>query len=115
MSLRSGLKVLLAAPLVLVDLGLLLVAVVLLGEVLDLLVRVFPALWPMLVVAVASTSLYLAGLFFVAADHFQHGIRALLSPQRLLPCSPWGLAMNAFGALLAVVICLVTLASAGAF
>lgn len=113
MKIRSALMVSLATPLVLVDLGLLAFAWIFLATGLVVAARAFPSYWPLIFMVAIPTVVYLAGLYFVAADAFQDGLRQFRTPQGLLRCSLLGLAMNSAGALLAIVIWLALLVFPG--
>lgn len=104
---------LVATPLVLVDLALLLLAGFLMFSTFYLVVPVFPSLWPFTIGVAICTALFVAGLVFVAADAIEDGVRALRSPRRVLRCSLLGLAMNAAGVLLGFVLLVATLLIAG--
>lgn len=114
MKVTPRLLVLITAPLILVDLGLFVVGCFMMGSALIVAVEVFPSLWPMTLVAMASALLYLAGLFFVAADALEYGVHGLRNPRRLLNCSLFGLAMNSIAVVLGFVVMITTLAIAGA-
>lgn len=111
---RSVLTMLLATPLMLVDLGLLALAGFLLFSAFWLVVPAFPSLWPLTLGVAASTVLYVTGLLFIAADALEAGFRRLPTPNRILQCSLLGFAMNIAGVLLGFVILFVTLALIGA-
>jgi hypothetical protein len=113
MRFRAGVMVLFATPLILVDLGLLLVAGFMLGSALALTVPVFPSFWPLTLVAAVSAAVYVACLVFAAADALRDGVRQLATPVRMLDCSLFGFAMNSLGALLGFVVLGVTLALSG--
>lgn len=114
MRVRSVFSILLAAPLMLVNLGLLALAAFLLFWALSLVVPSFPTLWPLTLGVAASAGLYVAGLVFIAADTLEGGLHHLRTPNRILRCSFLGLAMNIAGVLLGIVIILATLAFIGA-
>lgn len=107
----ARLPMLIAAPLVLMDLGLFVVAWFLMVSALIFTSEV--SLWFMTLVATASAALYAFCLYFIAADALQFGAGGLRTPRRLLRCSLFGLATNAMAALLAYVVLMVTLVLAG--
>jgi hypothetical protein len=103
-----------ATPLMLVDLGLFVVAWFFIAGALIVDADVFPSLWPMTIAAAVSAALYAVGLVFIATDALEDGVRGLRRPRRLLTCSLFGLAMNSAGALLAFVVLIAALFFAGA-
>ena len=113
MKARPLLTMLVATPLVLVDLALLFIAGFLIFSTLYLIVPAFPSLWPLTIGVALCAALYVAGLVFVAVDALESGVRALRSPRRLLRCSLLGFGMNAAGALLGFVVLVATLLIVG--
>jgi hypothetical protein len=104
---------LVATPLILLDMGLLLVAIYLLFTVFYLAVPAFPSLWLLTLVAVVSATLYLAGLVFIVMDALEDGVRQFRNPDRILRCSLLGFGMNSAGAVLGFVLLLLTLLVVG--
>jgi hypothetical protein len=114
MKVSPRLLMVIAAPLMLVNLGLFVIAWFVMGSALILAADAFPSLWPMTIAAAISAALYTVGLFFIAVDTLEDGARGLRRPRRLLTCSLFGLAMNSAGALLGLVVLIATLFFAGA-
>jgi hypothetical protein len=104
---------LVATPLILLDLGLLLVAIYLLFSVFYLAVPVLPSLWLLTLGAVVSAALYVAGLVFIVMDAFEDGVLQFRSPSRVLRCSLLGFGMNSAATVLGFILLLVTLLVAG--
>lgn len=84
MKVRAGLMLVLATPLILLNLGLLVLAWFLLWSGLVITGRALPSSWPFFLLVAMPTAVYLAGLVFVAADAIEHGLRDLRTPKRLL-------------------------------
>jgi hypothetical protein len=105
---------LVATPLILVDLALLLLTTFLMSWAFYVIVPAFPSYWPLSIAIAISAALYVAGLTFIAADALETGVRALRSPGRVLRCSLLGLGMNAAGAVLGFVAIFAALLFVGA-
>jgi hypothetical protein len=70
-------------------------------------------LWLLTLGAAVSAALYLAGLVFIVMDALEDGVRQFRNPGRILRCSLLGFGMNSAGAVLGLVLLLVTLLVAG--
>ena len=83
---RARLLVAIAAPLMLVNLGLFVIAWFLVGSALIVTVEGFPALWPMTLVVAASAVLYVAGVD-IAADALEDGVRGFPQAEEIVESS----------------------------
>jgi len=110
---RSVIIAVVAAPLMLLDLGLFTLAGFFLFWALWVVIPIFPSLWLLTLGVVISCALYLGGLALIAADALEDVVRGFRTPKRALRCSLLGLGVNSAGALLGFVIVLVTVALRG--
>jgi hypothetical protein len=109
-----GLRALVVGPLILVDLGLLMLAGFLLGGSLVLTVPLFHSEWPLTTVMTIAAAAYLTGLVCVVADSLQGGLHQLRTPKRALRCSLFGLAVNTAGAIVGLLALVAAFAFGGA-